>query len=500
MNGPDAVAQVPRLLRTQPFQLSAIYISLFSVAVALTTLYIYWNTRVLLARELDNSVQAEVAVLLENYRRGGVDGLAAAVAERSNPAGNSLYLLTDGGGIRLAGNMNVVSTALWNTVGRTEFTYRRIGAHGQEERKAYASVIRLPGGERLLVGRDVEDRSALEGVIRSAFFLGLGFIAIVGIGGGLLVSRSILARIDAVTRAARSIMGGNLSDRIPVSGRADEFDRLSSSLNTMLDRIEELMVGLKQVSDNIAHDLKTPLHRLRTRAETALRGETSPEKLRETLSAIIEESDGLIHTFDALLSIARLEAGSRSETFGRFNLCEVVRDVCELYEPLAEEQGLRFRIDCLPDVRIDGERQLVGQAVANLLDNAIKYAAADGDVETAHPHDLNGARPRLTPAERQTITVAVAERPDFAEVIVADRGPGVAPADRERVLQRFTRLQPSRSVAGSGLGLSLVAAVARLHAGAVVLEDNEPGLRVRLHLRKQAESGQPGEVQASSVA
>jgi signal transduction histidine kinase len=476
------VSGLPRLLRTAPFRLSALYISLFSIAVALALLYIYWNTRVLLARELDRSVQTEVQVLLENYRKGGLNALKNALDERSNPSGNSLYLLTDGEGRRLAGNMSVVSTALWNAVGRIEFAYTRLGSHGPESRKAYAAAVRLPGDNRLLVGRDIEDRSALEGVILSAFFWGLGFIAIVGLGGGLLVSRSILSRIDVVAGAARSIMGGNLSGRIPVTGGADEFDRLSGSLNSMLDRIEELMLGLKQVSDNIAHDLKTPLHRLRTRAETALRGEPSPEKLRETLSAIIEESDSLIQTFDALLSIARLEAGSRSETFGAFNLSEAVRDVCELYEPLAEEQGLAFQIADMPSLAINGEKQLVMQAVANLLDNAIKYATpACGAAEGA------GA-----PAsrDRAVISVSVEDRDDFAEIVVADRGPGVPPEDRERVFQRFMRLQPSRSVPGSGLGLSLVAAVARLHSGMVVLEDNQPGLRVRLLFAKQPAGGQ----------
>jgi signal transduction histidine kinase len=480
MNGPDPLARVPRLLRAQPFRLSAIYISLFSIAVAISIFYIYWNTRVLLARELDSSVQTEVQVLVENYRRGGIDTLANALQERSNPAGNSLYLLTDAEGRRLAGNMNVVSTALWNTVGRTEFDYRRLGAHGEEQRKAYAAMVRLPGGERLLVGRDIEDRSALEGVIRSAFFLGLGFIALVGLGGGLLVSRGILSRIDAVTAAARSIMSGNLSNRIPTSGSADEFDRLGASLNAMLDRIEELMLGLKQVSDNIAHDLKTPLHRLRTRAETALRSETSPEKLREALTAIIEESDSLIHTFDALLSIARLEAGSRSETFGAFDLCEVVRDVCELYEPLAEEKGLAFRVDCLPNLVIQGEKQLVGQAVANLLDNAIKYAGEDRSLEGTPEADAG------------VVSIGVRNGDASAEIVVADRGPGIPPEDRERVLQRFTRLQASRSIPGSGLGLSLVSAVARLHSGAVILEDNAPGLRVRLQLAKHPSNGHAG--------
>ncbi len=234
----------------------------------------------------------------------------------------------------------------------------------------------------------------------------------------------------------------------------------------MLERIEELMRGLKEVSDNIAHDLKTPLNRLRNRVEAALRDPRGEPAYRDALQETIEEADDLIRTFDALLMIARMEAGARSGGYGPFDLCAAVADVAELYEPLAEEHGLRIVTRCNGELPIEGERQLIAQAVANLLDNAIKYAAPSPDVE-----------------------IAVTARDGAAEIAVADHGPGVPPGDRDRVLKRFVRLEASRSRPGSGLGLSLVAAAARLHGGSVRLEDNNPGLRVVLSLRREQKAG-----------
>ena len=232
------------------------------------------------------------------------------------------------------------------------------------------------------------------------------------------------------------------------------------------------MTGLKDVSDNIAHDLKTPLHRLRTRAERALQSSRSPESLADALGSVIEEADTLIQTFDALLSIARLEAGSRSESFGPLNVCTLTRDVAELYEPAAEERGLSLRLSCAGDVMMCGERHLIGQALANLLDNAIKYAGPLAEAQVRE-----GGAPLA-------VDVGLEDKGDTVDIVVADRGPGVPQIDQERVLQRFVRLQPSRSIPGSGLGLSLVAAVARLHGGSISLEDNQPGLKVRISLKK----------------
>ena len=262
-------------------------------------------------------------------------------------------------------------------------------------------------------------------------------------------------------------MEGDLAGRLPVSGSGDELDRLAQSLNLMLARIEQLMAGLREVSDNIAHDLKTPLNRLRNRVEEALREPYDEAANRETLERTIEEADGLIKTFNALLSIARLEAGAGGENREKLDLAALVSDVAELYEPVAEERGIALKAEASTPIVIHGDRQLLGQAITNLIDNALKYGAptAEGG---------NGWAPE--------VGVRAETHDGVAEIIVTDRGPGVPAAERERVLARFVRLEASRSEPGSGLGLSLVAAVARLHGGSLRLEDNEPGLRVVLTL------------------
>ncbi|MFZ1110351.1 MAG: ATP-binding protein [Rhodomicrobium sp.] len=456
---------LPRLVLASPFRLFATYVSLFCAAVA--AVFIYVNAAMLgfISHEAEAAVQTDFDFLTARYRDGGLPSLIGSISEHSAPANDTLYLLTDGNGRWLAGNLDTVAKELWETRGAAEFSYRKRGSD-QGERQALGIVARLPGDLHLIVARDIESQETLKRLLRAAFVLGYGVIILIGAAGAVIVSRRMLRRVDAASNTARSIMQGNLSQRIPVTGRNDEFDRLSQSLNAMLDRIQDLMTGLKNVSDNIAHDLKTPLHRLRTRAERALQSSRSPDKLAEALGSVIEEADTLIQTFDALLSIARLEAGSRSESFGPLNICALIRDVADLYEPAAEERGLSLRLSCSGDVMMAGEKHLIGQALANLLDNAIKYAAPSG---------------KAAPA---SIGIGLEDKGDAVDIVISDNGPGVPAADRERVLQRFVRLQPSRSIPGSGLGLSLVAAVARLHDGAVSLEDNEPGLRVRLTLKK----------------
>jgi signal transduction histidine kinase len=470
MTAVDVVRLVPRLILATPFRLFAVYVSLFCAAVA--AVFIYVNIAMLgfLSHEAETSVQGDYDFLLARYREGGVPTLVNAISERASSSNNALYLLTDGTGRWLAGNLNSVASDLWQTQGAAQFSYRNRG-NEQVEHPAYGIVARLPGDLHLLVARDIESQEALKRFLRRAFALGWALIFIIGIVGAIIVSRRVLRRVDAASNAARSIMQGNLAQRIPVTGRNDEFDRLSQNLNAMLDRIQDLMAGFKNVSDNIAHDLKTPLHRLRTRAERALQSSRSPEKLAEALGSVIEEADTLIQTFDALLSIARLESGSRSETFGPLNVCALVHDVAELYEPAAEERGLALRLSCPGgDVMMSGEKHLIGQALVNLLDNAIKYAAP--------------AAKTAEGAQHADVEIGLEDKGDTVGIIVSDRGPGIPKKDRERVLQRFVRLQPSRSIPGSGLGLSLVAAVTRLHDGSVTLEDNDPGLRIRLTLKK----------------
>jgi len=433
---------------------------LFGAAASGAIGYIYWHTNVLLARQLEQTIQAEIQGLAEQYSSGGMSNLARTIANRSLTPGNSLYLVTDKKGQRITGNLTSVSKNLWNSVGRVEFVYDRPGQKGTESRLALVSVFRLPGGFRLIVGRDIEDRRVFQRVVRYAFFLGLGFMALVGLGGGWLVSRSLLSRIDAVTATSQTIMTGDLSGRVPVDGSGDELDRLSENLNAMLERIEQLMEGVREVSDNIAHDLKTPLNRLRNRAESALREQGGAKTYRVALERTIDEADDLIKTFNGLLSIARLEAGAGGGEMEEIDAGKLIHDVVELYEPAAEDKGLSLTADTPEDVLFTVDGQLIGQALANLIDNAIKYSSDGG--------------------EGREIAVTATKTDGGIEIAVSDQGLGIPEKDRERVLKRFVRLEESRSRPGSGLGLSLVAAVARLHGGEVRLEDNGPGLKAVL--------------------
>lgn len=453
-----------KLFRTTTFRLSLTYLALFGAAAVVAIFYIYWNTTVLLTQQLHDTIDAELKGLAEQYSAGGLNRLVSTIADRSRTPGNSLYYVSDPAGQRIAGNLGTISTELSNSLGPVEFVYSRPAPGGVEKRLAFANVFRLPGGYRLIVGRDIEDRRDLARLIRQAMLWGLGVMALFGIGGGYWVSRKLLQRIDAVTATTRTIMEGDLTGRLPVSGSGDELDRLSASLNLMLARIEQLMAGLREVSDNIAHDLKTPLNRLRNRVEAALREPYGEPAYREAMERTIEEADSLIKTFNALLSIARLEAGAGGDLKETLDVSALVCDVAELYEPVAEERGLVLRADIGEPVFARADRQLLGQAIANLIDNAIKY----------------GAPARAGGGTKPEVSVTTEAKGTMADITVTDRGPGVPASDRERVLDRFVRLEASRSEPGSGLGLSLVAAVARLHGGTLRLEDNHPGLKVVL--------------------
>jgi len=478
------VTAFTKLFRTTTFRLSLSYLALFSAAAAVAIFFIYWNTTVLLSRQLNQTIEAELTGLAEQYRAGGLDQLVRIVAERSETPGNSLYLVADKDGKQLAGNLSAVSPQLWESVGPVEFVYSRPASGGVERRLAFANVFRLPGGYRLIVGRDIEDRRELSRLILNTMLWGLGAMALVGIGGGYWVSRKLLTRIDGLAATTRTIMAGDLAGRLPVSGSGDELDRLSQSVNLMLARIEQLMAGLREVSDNIAHDLKTPLNRLRNRVEEALREPQDETAYRDVLERTIEEADGLIKTFNALLSIARLEAGAGGENRDTLDMAALVQDVAELYEPVAEERGIALKAQAADLIIIHGDRQLLGQALANLIDNALKYGAPSAGAG-------NGYAPE--------VDVQADARGGVARIVVSDRGPGVPDTERVRVLSRFVRLEESRSEPGSGLGLSLVAAVARLHGGKLRLEDNEPGLRVVLSLPMEGDALTNGAAVESST-
>src|SRR5690606_7851820 len=297
------------------------------------------------------------------------------------------------------------------------------------------------------------------GVVRRALMLALGMMGLGGLLIWFFVGRAALKRIDNVSEASRRIMGGDLTGRLPVTGAGDEFDRLSENLNTMLARIATLNEGLKQVSDNIAHDLKTPLTRIRNRAESTLAGKRSAADYRAALEATIAESDHLIKTFNAILMISRLEAGYSAEPLSPVDLKESIRDVVELYEPVAEEAGVGLEVEDMGSVGVHGNRELIGQALSNIIDNAIKYSVDSSSVPK--------------------VRVSLEQGAGRVRLIVTDNGQGIPDAaDRERATERFVRLEKSRSQPGSGLGLSLAKAVMKFHNGRLELLPADPGLSV----------------------
>lgn len=452
-----------KVLRTTAFKLSAIYIAVFSAFSLFFILYITYTTDILLNQQLRETIATELLGLSDQYRFGGLPAVVDVIEQRSHQPGASLYLVTDPNGRHLAGNVAEVSSELLRSVGVDPIvvTYHRYA--DDSEGTAMVQVVRLQTGFILLVGRDIGEREQFRQIIGSALLWALALMIGLALISYIFVSRRVLKRIDSLSATSRRIMAGDLSGRLEVTGSGDEFDRLAGSLNAMLDRIETLLYGVKDVSDNIAHDLKTPLTRLRSRVEAVLAGDPDPARYRAALEATIEESDQLIRTFNALLMIARVEAGSPDGAMAEVDAAEIVRDVAELYEPVAEAEGAALVVDAPAPVVIKASRELLGQAVANLLDNAIKHGApADGG-------------PRR-------VSVSTARDGAFAVIRVADSGPGIPDGDRERVLQRFVRLEKSRSQPGSGLGLSLVAAVVRLHNGTIELGDAGPGLAVTLRL------------------
>ncbi len=447
------------LLRSSTFRLALVYVTLFSTSVLGLMGFIYWFTAGYMARQADATIEAEIRGLGERYDIAGLDGLSRLVAERvarQQPTGSSLYLLTDHRLRPLVGNLSRWPDVAADEEGWLNFRLEGYGPAGDDVHPARARPFLLRGGFRLLVGRDVRELEAVRRLMLRTLAWGLAVTLVLGLVGGTLMARSMMRRIETINATSRDIMSGDLSRRIPTRGSGDELDRLAGSLNAMLDRIQSLMEGVRQVSDNIAHDLRTPLARLRNRLETAALPETDPPASRAALESALAEADALLGTFNALLRIARIEARERRAAFADVDLGELIGDVGELYEPLAEQKRQTLLTDSSAAV-IVGDRDLLFQALANLLDNAIKYTPAGGNIR-----------------------VGLSTAGAGVELTVADDGPGIPEAFRERVLQRFFRLDPSRPSGGSGLGLSLVAAVADLHGATLRLDDMRPGLKVTL--------------------
>src|SRR5499426_3268999 len=364
-----------KLFRATAFKLTLVYLLTFALFAAIVLVYFAWNTRRLINEQITQTVDSEIVTLQDEYDIGGIRRLIFTLDARARRPDSYLYLLTTAAGEGLAGNVGSLTAGVLERSGWTETAYRKLEDLEQTEHHALVKIVQLSGGFRMLVGRDLEERDRMHDVVISAGRWSLAIVVILGIAGGLFVMRRVLQRVDAMTATAQTIMSGDLSGRLPVAGTGDELDRLAGNLNAMLERIEALMRGLKEVSDNIAHDLKTPLTRLRNRAEEALRVAEDESQYRAALESTIAESDELIRTFDALLMIARAESGQARDNMIEFDAAEIARDVCELYEPLAEQKGLSIKVQAPLTAPVRGNRELISQALANLVDNAIKYAA-----------------------------------------------------------------------------------------------------------------------------
>ena len=451
------------IVGTHAFRLAALYFLVFAASVLGVLLFVYLTSAGFVERQTEATLDAEITGLAEQYAQRGLSGLIQIVAARSaGDRGDAvIYLVTDPDGKPLVGNIAAWPAGVPTHSAWLSFAIERTISGRHELHPARGRLFVIPGGYRLLVGRDISDAAAFRSEVRTTL-LWAGLIALgIGLIGGTVMSRNLLRRVEQVNRTSERVMAGNLSDRVPLHGTKDEFDQLAANLNRMLDQIERLMTAMREVTDDVAHDLRTPLSRLRARLERALAIPSGADpsgdaSQAEAIRAAIDEADRLLATFNALLRIAELESGAHLDETAPIDLSEVAQSAAELYEPVAEEKGFALSVVAEPGVRISGDWHLLSQALANLLDNALKYAGG-GLIELRVLHE-NGQ--------------AILE--------VADHGPGIPEADRQSALDRFVRLEPSRTTPGNGLGLSLVRAIARRHDGSVTLEDNKPGLRVRL--------------------
>jgi len=456
------------VLASFTFRLTLLYAVLLAGSVVALLGFIYWSTAGYMARQTDATIEAEIQGLAEQYRRRGLSGLTTLLAQRSaqRPTGAGVYLLADTEYRPLVGNIDAWPDVEPDRDGWIDFRLRDAldaGAALGAEHAARGKVFRLRGGLHLLVGRDVRELTAIRGLIRDALGWGLAMTVALALAGGWLMSAGVVRRIEAVNQVGREIMEGDLSRRIPTDDSGDELDQLAVNLNRMLARIETLMTSVRQVSDNIAHDLRTPLSRLHTKLSQLRDTDLGPEAA-EGIDEAITDAEELLGAFNALLRIARVESGSRRAAFADLDPVVLLHDVAELYEPLAadKEQRIEVAAPTAPGavLRVHGDRDLLFQALANLVDNAIKYTAPGGSVQLgAEP--AAGGRVALS---------------------VADSGPGIPAELRGKVLQRFYRIDASRRAPGHGLGLSLVQAVAQLHGATLKLDDAAPGLQVSLAL------------------
>lgn len=455
-----------RLSSSVGFRLAIVHAAVFAVAIAVLFGIVYWATSSYAHTQFTENIRVEGYELAGEARRDGIAHVAETINARLLASGepNLVYLLTDASGHKLAGNLEPARLAPgWHDLRRP--TDGSLGPSDDDDPIRVQATL-LAGGATLAVGADTHPREELLEWIITAFIWAGSTAVIVALAGGLALGLGMSRRVEAINLAAARIIDGDLGERIAVRGGSDEFDRLAVQLNRMLDRIQSLMDGLRQVSSDIAHDLRTPLARLRQRLERARDHSGTIGDYELAVDRAIEETDAILGTFGALLRIAQIEAGSRSQGFTNVDLAAIGRCIHDAYGPVAEDEGRPFATAIGGSVRVRGDPELLTQMLANLVENVLTHTPAGTPIDLAV--DLRDGRPMAA---------------------VADHGPGIPEVERGRVLQRFVRLDRSRSTPGSGLGLSLVAAVAELHGATIRLEDNNPGLRVTLEFPMQMDLG-----------
>jgi signal transduction histidine kinase len=461
--------RLPSLLRTTPFRLTLLFLALFTAGAGALFAYIYVSTAGQVIRRAEAEVTRELNGLRRAYGRGGADAVNQAVIERALTDPRYVAVLMKPDGAKITGTLEESPLEADDGEASTTFEIQEVSPDGRPvAHPARGRQVRLPSGELLFVGVDVSDEQAAINRITRGLWGAGALVLVIGLLGGLLISRNASRYMTGLTQAVTAVRGGDLHARAPLRGTGDEYDELAAGMNDMLDRIERLMGGLRHAGDAIAHDLRSPLTRLRTRLEVAMlevdAGRGDPQA---ALQQALDDADNLLKTFNAVLAISRLQAAGQAPDQTVFDASELAGDMSELYEPFCEERDIEYQAELTPDLPVRGNREFLAQALANLIDNAVKYTPEGGAVMVRTRRRSSGE----------------------VEFSVTDTGPGVPEEDRSRIAQRFVRLENSRNAPGVGLGLSLVAAVAEAHGGRLEISEGPgsvdgsgPGLRVAVVL------------------
>lgn len=455
-----------RILHTFTFRLGLVYVGLFSLSVILLFGFIYTFTTNYTQNQVNDSIKMQYSYLLNAYRDNGSVGVEERIRQLINEddEGKEIYLLVNKDFEKVGGNLNTwplnaVVEGKFNKNGEWIIFHIESLRNQPDNIEVKALVIPLSKWRYLLVGQTTSELDRIKKIIVKTFFASLIVTLVMAFIGALLMTRSVMQRINVINRSAYTIMRGNLSIRIPFTKGGDEFDELSSNLNQMLDKIEMLMQSISLFANNIAHDLRSPLSRIISRLDAGLRKIGTDNPAREMLEKNIQDMEGLVATFNSILKISELEASTDLQQFAEVDIVAVLTDLVEFYEPIASEKNITLAAQFPGKIMVRGERHLLTQAFANLIDNAIKFTPEAG-----------------------TINVTAIHNDTYAEIVIADSGPGIPEMFHTKVFEKFFRIEESRSAKGNGLGLSLVDAIVRIHHAKIMLSDNTPGLKVTLQL------------------